>query len=236
MNKYQKIINNIINDIETKESSNIKEAAKIFLNAIKKEEVIHVFATGHSHMFAEELFYRAGGIVQIDPILKPFLMQHEGAISSTKYERLSGIAKIIYEGLDLKKGEPFVIVSNSGVNSVPIEMAQLVKENGHPLIVVTSMDTSKNINKEKHLYDYADVLIDNHTSYGDASIQTKYGNIAPTSTIASAYIANRIVIDTISMCEEEGISPSIYMSANIGGDDHNKELVKKYRQRIKGLN
>ena len=66
-------------------------------NALSKDLLVHVFATGHSHMFAEELFYRAGGLVAIDPVLRPFLMQHEGAISSTKFERLPGIAKIVFD-------------------------------------------------------------------------------------------------------------------------------------------
>ena len=113
MKEFSIKINEIINNITEQEQCNITECAKILFNAMSNDLVVHVFATGHSHMFAEELFYRAGGLVQVNPILEPFLMQHEGSIRSTKFERLPGIAKIIYESLNLKEKEPFIIVSNS---------------------------------------------------------------------------------------------------------------------------
>ena len=84
MSEFGNIIKKLINDVDTLEDKNIKEAAKIIYSCMKNEGILHVFATGHSHMFSEELFYRAGGLVQIDPILIPPLMQHEGAITSTK--------------------------------------------------------------------------------------------------------------------------------------------------------
>ena len=148
------------------ETENIKKASEIIFKALRNKKLVHVFATGHSHMFAEELFYRAGGLVQVNPILEPFLMQHEGSIRSTKFERLTGIAEIIFNSLDLRSGEPFIIVSNSGINSVPVEMAVLAKEKGHPVICVTSITQSSKSNTRnkynKHLYEVCDVVIDNH--------------------------------------------------------------------------
>ena len=75
MIEFSKKINNIIEEIAKHEEANVKKAAKIIFDAMNKDQVLHVFATGHSHMFAEELFYRAGGLVQVNPILEPFLMQ-----------------------------------------------------------------------------------------------------------------------------------------------------------------
>ncbi len=234
-------INQIINDITEKEVNNIKEAAKIIFNVMNENKVVHVFATGHSHMFAEELFYRAGGLVQVNPILEPFLMQHEGSIRSTKFERLTGIAEIIFESLDLQDGEPFIIVSNSGINSVPVEMATIAKEKGHPVICITSMTqstASKPRNKyEKHLYEVSDIVIDNHTPYGDGVIAKEYGKIGASSSIACSFIAQSIVIEIVNLYEEKGIVPPIYISANTpGGDEHNKDLYEKYKSRIKSLN
>ena len=128
MIEFSKKINNIIEEIAKHEEANVKKAAKIIFDAMNQDQVLHVFATGHSHMFAEELFYRAGGLVQVNPILEPFLMQHEGAIRSTQFERLEGIAEIIFGSLNLKDKEPFIIVSNSGINNVPVEMAYLQKK------------------------------------------------------------------------------------------------------------
>ena len=130
MEKYTNLIIDLLKELEEKEIENINKASIIMFDAMKEEKVVHIFATGHSHMFAEEMFYRAGGLVQINPILEPALMQHEGAVRSTQLERLTGLAKILYSGLDVKEGEPFIIVSNSGINSVPVEMAEIVREKG----------------------------------------------------------------------------------------------------------
>lgn len=241
MNKEfnQKVVD-LINLVDELETDNIKKASEIIFEALKDKKVVHVFATGHSHMFAEELFYRAGGLVPVNPILLPFLMQHEGAVSSTKFERLPGISKIVYDSLNLKEKEPFIIVSNSGINAVPIEMAEIVKKNNHPLIVITSATISKTLKSRvlsgKHLYDYADVVIDNHSPYGDGLISSKYGPIGSCSSIIGSYIAQRLVLDIVSLFEENNIDPLIYKSANTpGGDEHNKKLMEEYRQRIRGL-
>ena len=146
MLEFNNKIKTLIDDIETEEMENIEKACKIIFEAMKDGKVLHVFATGHSHMFAEELFYRAGGLVQVNPILEPFLMQHEGAVRSTQFERLSGVAKLIFDSVNKKEKEPFLVVSNSGINSVPVEMAEIAMENGHPVIVLTSLNTSKNVN------------------------------------------------------------------------------------------
>ena len=240
MKEYFEKVEQLIKDINDQEDNNIKKAALLMYQALRKELLVHVFATGHSHMFAEELFYRAGGLIQINPILNPFLMQHEGAVSSTKYERLEGVSKIIYEGLDVDKEDIFIIVSNSGINAVPIEMAKIVKENNHKLIVVTSLDSSKSLKSrvkdESHLYEYGDVVINNHMPYGDCLVESKYGRIGSASSIMGSYIAQRLVLEIISLYEENKLEPSIYMSANTeGGDKHNKEAYEKYKKRIRSL-
>ena len=240
MNKFTKSIINLIEELESKENQNITLASKILFEAMKNDKVVHIFATGHSHMFGEEMFYRAGGLVQVNPILEPFLMQHEGAVRSTQFERLPGIAKLIYDSLDLKEGEPFIIVSNSGINSVPVEMAEIVKANNHPLICITSAEVSKGLRSRtlnnKKLYELGDVVIDNHAPYGDGVIESKYGKIGSSSTILNSFIAQMLVFNIIDLYEEEGLIPPIYQSANTpGGDEHNKFLYDKYKNRVKSL-
>ncbi|MDD3171891.1 MAG: SIS domain-containing protein [Bacilli bacterium] len=233
-------VTELINIINVEETKNIEKAALIIYQAMRQKGLLHIFCTGHSHMMAEEMFYRAGGLVQINPILEPFLMQHEGAARSTRFERLSGIAKIIFDSVDKKPFEPFLIVSNSGINAVPIEMALCAKENKNPVIVVTSRSVSEKlvsrVSSGKHLFELADVVIDNHAPNGDGIIETKYGNIGAVSTIVSTYIAQRLVLAIISNYEKDGISPVIYKSANInGGDEHNRGLFDEYEKRIRSL-
>ena len=240
MREFNEIIKMLIDEIEVLEKDNIEKASQIMFDAMKENKVVHVFATGHSHMFAEELFYRAGGLVQINPILEPFLMQHEGAVRSTQFERVSGIAKLIFDSVDKKEKEPFIIVSNSGINSVPVEMAQIALENKHPVIVLTSLKTSINgkarTKDGKKLYEVSDVTIDNHAPYGDGVINSNYGLIGSSSTILNSYIAQTLVLKIVEKFEKEGLVPPIYHSANtVGGDEHNKVLYDKYKNRIKSL-
>ncbi len=240
MDSYLEKVIETLNDVSSKETLNIKEAAKTMYNALSKDLLVHVFATGHSHMFCEELFYRSGGLVGINPILVPALMQHEGAIRSTKLERNTGLAKIIFDSVDKKENEPFIIVSNSGINSVPVEMAEIAKENGHPVIVVTSVNSSKNSNARtisgKKLYEVADIVIDNHVPFGDGVFDDEGTKTGAVSSIIGNYVAQKLVLEVIELYKTEGKVPPIYKSANTpGGDEHNKELYDKYKSRIKSL-
>ncbi|MFA6842925.1 MAG: SIS domain-containing protein [Bacilli bacterium] len=239
--QFSKKIRDLLDDIDKYEKKNILSAAAIIYDAMKQGKVFHVFATGHSHMVGEEMLYRAGGLVQINPILVPELMQHKGAVTSTKLERVSGIAFKIYNETDIRKDEPIMIVSNSGINPVPIEMAELASSNGHPVIVMTSMEMSKKVESrmlnKKHLYDFGDVVIDNHTPSGDGVIMTSYGQTGASSSVTSLYIVQKIILKVIELYINDGLVPPIYMSANIeGGDLHNKALYEQYSKRIKPLN
>lgn len=240
MDKYIDIIEKLLDEVEVKEEENINIVCKLMYETMKKDKMVHIFATGHSHMFAEELFYRAGGLVPINPILEPFLMQHEGAVRSTKFERLSGISEIIYNSLEVDIEEPFIIVSNSGINAVPIEMARIAKSKGHKVIAITSVNSSQDLvsrDKEgKHLYEVCDYVIDNHTPMGDGVFKTKYGYIGASSTILNSFIAQKIVLGIIALYEADGLVPPIYISANTkGGDEHNQELYDKFKRKIRCL-
>lgn len=243
MNKnFTEKVLELINEIDEKETPNIEKASEIVYNAMREDKLWHVFSTGHSHMVAEELFYRAGGLVQINPMLEPFLMQHEGAYRSTKFERLSGISEVLYKSTSIKPGEPIMIISNSGINSVPIEMAEIAKEKGHKVIVLTSVESSKNlksrVKSKKHLFDFGDVVLDNHCPHGDGIMRLEQVDmkIGAVSTIASAYIAQRLVLSIVARYEKEGLIPPIYMSANVeGGDEHNEKLISKVNGRIRSL-
>jgi len=240
--KFHTIVAGLLEDIETTQNSKIKEAGKLISDSLENDGILHVFSTGHSHMIVEELFYRAGGLVQVNPILDPALMLHQGAIKSTRIERLQGYADSIAESIDFREGEPIIIASNSGINAVPVEMALAAKKKNLKVVAITSVNISGSLmprhSSGKKLMDIADVVIDNCIKDGDAVMEIPGSDqkIAAVSSIAGMYIAQRLVIDIVNEFLKKGKRPPVYMSANIpGGDEHNALLVEKYSKRIRGL-
>lgn len=240
--QFKDVVVNLINEIEATQHENIEKAGKLIVQALGKDGVLHVFSTGHSHMIIEELFYRAGGLIQVNPIFDTSLMLHEGPIRGTALERLPGYAASIFKTIDYAEGEPMIIMSNSGINVVPVEMAQLATENGMKVIAITSVKLSDRL-QSRHssgmkLMDTANVVIDNCLNDGDAVLEIPGTGqrVGAVSSIAALYIAQRIVLEVVNEFLKIGKIPPVFMSANIpGGDEHNAQLVEKYKNRIRHL-
>lgn len=232
----------ILEQIEKNCSKNIESAAELFSKAIMENRRIFLFGTGHSHMLAEELFYRAGGLLNIQPVLIEELMLHIDASGSTLAERKEGLAQQIFEDYRMSAGDVIVIISNSGRNGVVIDMALLCKEKGLSVIALTSLNHSNaglsRHNSGKRLWELADVVLDNCGCNGDAciSIDNIDGKICATSTVAGAFILNSIVAGAVELCAQKGFYPDHFCSANVdGGDEINNKLIEKYKKEIKHL-
>lgn len=245
MKKHLEYINNIKNVIEQIEancSESIEEAAKAFSSALIEGRRIYLFGTGHSHMLCEELFYRAGGLLNIQPVLIDKLMLHIDAAGSTAAEREEGLAESIFEDYKMKQGDVIVIISNSGRNGVVIDMALLCKEKGLTVIALTNLRHT-NAGESRHqsgkrLCEIADAVLDNCGCVGDACIEVEgvEGKICATSTVAGAMILNAAVARAVELCAEKGFYPEHFCSANVdGGDVINNKFIEKYKKEIKHL-
>ena len=238
LRNLQSILENIIeNQLEA-----IDKAAFLFAEALKNGKNIFLFGTGHSHMLAEELFYRAGGLVRLQPVLETSLMLHESASKSTEIERLEGYAQILSDSYKMKKDDVIVIISNSGRNGIPVDMALLSKEKGLKVIALTNLEHSSaspsRHKSGKRLYEIADVILDNMGCLGDASVYfAELGRKAcPTSTSTGAAILHAVAAGAIEKMLSEGITPEVFSSSNVdGGDAINEAFIEKYRGTIKSL-
>lgn len=237
--EYIENIEKIIDRIKTDGEKSIENAADLFYNSIKNGNNIFLFGTGHSHMLAEELFYRAGGLVNIRPVLETSLMLHESASKSTQIERLEGYADILFDRYKMKSGDTVVIISNSGRNGVIVEMAALCKERGLNIIALTNMEhtlAGESRHKSgKKLYEFADTVLDNMGVLGDACVEIDgiSGKICPTSTVIGAMLLNAVVARCVEKCASDGIVPDHFSSSNVdGGDEINEALLKKYEGEI----
>ncbi len=245
MKKYLEYINEnkrIIELIENEGAEQIEKAAAIFSDALLKGNNIFLFGTGHSHMLSEELFYRAGGLVKIQPVLEPELMLHISASGSTVAERKEGYAEILFKKYSMKANDVIVIISNSGRNGVIVDMALLSKEKGLKVIALTNLkhtySGASRHKSGKRLCEIADVVLDNFGCVGDACIEVDgvAGKICPTSTVAGALILNAVVAETVDICAKKSFCPEHFASSNIdGGDEINNKLLDKYKKEIKHL-
>ena len=245
MNKAFQYINeveNIISKIKTDCADSIEQTAVLFKEALVNNKKIFLFGTGHSHMLCEEHFYRAGGLVQIQPVLFDDLMLHISASESTVLERKEGLAEELFESYGMQRDDVIVIISNSGRNGVIVDMALLCKEKGLKTISLTNLNHT-NASPSRHksgkrLCEITDVVLDNCGCVGDACISVGGvdGKICATSTVAGALILNSIVARCVEICTECGYNPPHFCSANVdGGDEINDKLVEKYKKEFKHL-
>src|SRR5215204_463146 len=121
------------------EGPNIEAAAKMMAECITAGGVVHVFGSGHSHMMAEEVFYRAGGLFAFNAMLDINLTSF-GTLKAGMVERAEGYAPVVLDSFDVRPGEVVIVVSNSGINPVPIELAIEAGRRGAKTIAVTSAE------------------------------------------------------------------------------------------------
>lgn len=241
MNPVFDLARSILDQIEAEQMPAIQQAAQIIADVVQNQGLVHVFGTGHSHIMALELFDRAGGLASINPILDSGLMLHESALTSTDLERLEGYASIILKRYRFLPQDCMIIISNSGRNSAPIEAAIEAKRMGLPLIVLTSLQQSRTCpsrhSSGKHLYEFADVVLDNRGYPGDAGVEVEGlpFRICPTSTIIGAAILESVVYFTVIELLKRGISPPLLQSSNLDTIQNVDEVFKAYRERVRHL-
>lgn len=235
---YHLAINTLFESIVKANEKSIPKAIEWFAETLIKDRLIHTFGTGHSHMIGLELFVRAGGLANVNAMLDSSVMTAEGAKRSAEIERISGFSKVIWDQHKIAKGDLFLIISNSGRNAMPIEMALLAKKNGNKVIAITSMSQSKlypsRISSQPKLYEIADLVLDNQAPSGDVLLEIGNGRTGPASTLSGCFLVNLIATEAMKKAHSQGVKLPIYYSQNIDGYS-NEELYKRYGKRIKHL-
>jgi len=141
MNAYEKYYAAARDQLEkvfTTQRAAIEQAAAWLGEALASDHWLYAFGTGHSHMLAEEIFYRAGGLAHGVPMLDSKLMLHENAIEATYLEREEGYAAELLKQYPIAAGDVLIVASNSGRNAVPIELALDCRKIGMKVVVITA--------------------------------------------------------------------------------------------------
>ena len=236
-NYCEKIIA-ILNRIKDTQAEAIHKAADMVANTIEHDGIIYIFGCGHSHLIGLDCFYRAGGLANVSAMLDTDLMLHNGAAKSSKMEKMSGIAESIFERYGITQKDVLIVVSTSGKNAVPCEMAMVASKNGIPNIAVVSGEYFEDKTDTPMLFECADMYIDNCVPHGDAVMDitgtdVKMGSV---STAASSFILQSVLLEAAETAAQNGAKLPIYKSGNVdGGAEYNRSLIKEYLPRIKHL-
>lgn len=220
----------VMDTLEKNEQENIAKAAEIVATGIMNGGITQAFGSGHSYAAAIEISGRAGGLITSKVIMDP---------AGGMYEQSENVGKTLMHKVMVEPHDVFFLISNSGRNPMAIEIAEEIKSLGNKLIVVTALDVSKNSTSRhssgKLLYEFADVVLDNHSVFGDAALEitgldTK---VCGTSSFAATLLLQQTMYEAFKIMVDSGFTPPIYKSANIdGGPEFNMVLEDQYAHRI----
>ena len=229
------------------QGENIRKAASLMADAIENDRLINVYGGGgHTTLCMGEMFFRAGGLSCINPIMETGLSVFNQALKYLELERTVNYGSAIMKYYDLQKDDVLIVFHNIGINPATIDAVMEAKKAGAKIIAVSSSYWQNEMPADHfirhpnktNLFDYADVCIDDFNPVGDAVVNVPGLNtpIAPVSNIIDFYIAHLLEIETVKQCIDRGITPPVWSSANTpGGDEKNAAYLAKYRPRVKML-
>jgi uncharacterized phosphosugar-binding protein len=238
--RYATAAQAVLQRIVDTQMEQIERAAQITAQALANDGILYTFGTGHSHVIAEDVAYRAGGLAPVDAVLEPSLTGHAKVWQSEYMERVHGMADVILNYYGISSKDVLVVISNSGRNAAPIEMAAGARERGVPVIAITSLAHSKGTTSRhssgKKLYQLANVVIDNCCPRGDCllHVENLAAPIGAGSGVAGLFIIHSVIVQTIQNLLDRGIDPPVFRSGNLdGSDEFNQALLERYKGRIK---
>lgn len=246
-NGYLGQVIDLLQKIENEQYENIKAAAELMADAIENDRLIHVYGGGgHTTLPVGEMFFRAGGLCNINPCMETGLSVFNQAQKYLALERCVNYGRSIMEYYNLQQDDLLIIYHNIGTNPATIDAAMQAKERGAKIIAVSSSDWQLNTPMDyelrhpskQNLFDLADVCIEDYNPRGDTVVKLDGFEtpIGPISNMTDFYIVHRLEIECAKACLARGIEPPFWRSANVpGGDEFNKKNLEKYSPRIKML-
>ena len=254
MSVIQEFINKsrgILDTIEQQQSQ-IREAAEWFAGSILAGRMVHVFGSGHSRIMVEEMWPRYGSFAGFKPSVELSLTFHnlvvgaKGPRQAMFLENVPGFAERILRNFDLSEQDTALIISSSGTNVVPVEMAEIFQQRGIKVVaLVTSLHSAASKSKRsdgKKLTDFADLVLDTGAPAGDAMVYVPNLDtpVAPGSTVGGATLINCLKAETARLLTEAGQPPKVLSAAAVVGaqravehfegayDEHAHRIAKMY--------
>jgi uncharacterized phosphosugar-binding protein len=229
------------------EAAPLQQAALRIADQVAADRLIHVYGPGgHSNLAAQEVFFRAGGLMHVSAILDEGTLLSNGALRSMAIERTPGYGKVVIADRRLGPDDLLILVNAYGINAALIDAALEARRRGVFLIGVssrahasgTSPDHPARHPTRQNLHDIVDIAIDTKVMIGDAVVTVPGMSqpIAAISTFANAFALNCLVIRTVARLVERGIEPPVWRSGNApGGDEANARFIARFHDRVRAL-
>lgn len=231
---YHKTALALLDRVYLENQETIETLAPLMAKSVAEGGVIHTFGSGHSEIIGREMVGRAGGLVCVSAILDTtggFIenLRGYGRELAARYDRNHG----------LKKGEFIIVISNSGKNCSPIEVAEYAKEKGLTIIALTSMTMTRQVRTThatgEKLYEVADYTLDNCGAMGDAIVDLpgRDQSGGPTSTMAGAMLINLLQMEILErLIENDAPTPLLRSQNTEGAMEANRALARSYKGRL----
>ncbi|MEU5422237.1 SIS domain-containing protein [Streptomyces sp. NPDC001407] len=231
----------LLQRVRDEEAEHIAAAGSMLADAVAAGGRIFVFGAGHSSLPAQDVVYRAGGLALVNLLAVPGVIGLDvmPATLGSALERVDGLAGAVLDTSPAQPGDVLIVVSLSGRNSLPVEMAMNARALGLRVVGVTSLAYAEHT-RSRHtsgtfLKDHCDLVIDSKIEIGDAEL-TADGIAAPfgpASTVVTSALMQAVVASAVGALAERGIDPPMLRSGNVdGGHEWNGRVMDEYGDRI----
>lgn len=245
--QYLDTVHGLLTRINAEEKDALARAASLVADQVAADRLVHVYGPGgHSNLAAQEVFFRAGGLMHVAAMLDEGTLLSNGALRSMAVERTPGYGRIVVADWGLGEGDLLVLVNAYGINAALIDAALEARSRGAKLIGISSRTHAEQTaadhparHPEKHdLHDLVDVAVDCKVPIGDAvmDVPGMSERVAAVSTFANAFTLNCLLLRTVDELLRRGVEPPVWRSGNApGGDEANGRFVDRFRPRIRTL-
>ena len=231
----------LLRRVRDEEGATIRGAATAVADAIAADGRVFVFGAGHSSLPAQDVVYRAGGLALVNLLAVPGVTGVDviPATLGSALERVEGLAGAALDTSPARGGDVLFVISLSGRNTLPIEMAQNARALGMTVIGVTSLayaeQTRSRHSSGTFLKDHCDLVVDSKIPVGDAELTDDRipAPYAPASTVVISALMQAVMATAATDLAARGLTPPMIRSGNVdGGHEWNSRVFEEYRDRI----
>ncbi|MEU7425875.1 SIS domain-containing protein [Streptomyces sp. NPDC040750] len=231
----------LLQRVREEEAEAITAAGTLLADTVATGGRLFSFGAGHSSLAAQDVVYRAGGLALMNLLAVPGVVGVDvtPATLGSALERVGGLASAVLDTSPVRAGDALVIISLSGRNALPVEMAVNARALGVRVIGVTSVayasETKSRHTSGTFLKDHCDIVLDSKIAVGDAelTLDTIPAPFAPASTVVTTAMMQAVVATAAATLADRGIEPPLLRSGNVdGGHEWNGRVMREYGDRI----